>query len=168
MESPSLSPETARAIMRLAALRREIRQLETEEQRLRQEVTVQLMPWPGSAFPLSVGTCEVRLTRRKGRVDYEAAVGVLNARNLLQGAPEEAAVSDQQACRALRQGIAELPMPPLTQIVLEGHCRQAIAWRPVIAAEWLESLCGNQALDNEAYARCFKDQKPVVPVLVVR
>ncbi len=163
-----LTPQMAQAIIRLATVRAQMRQLESEEQTLRQSVLEALASWPDSAYPIRVGHYEVRLTRRAGRVDYEAAAGVLDGKNLLESAPVEPIIKDPQACVALRRAVTELAMPKASRKVLSEQYFEALAFRPVIHGDWLKALCENEALDLLSYAECFKDGKPVLPVLVVR
>ncbi|SMC04427.1 hypothetical protein SAMN00768000_1649 [Sulfobacillus thermosulfidooxidans DSM 9293] len=170
MGSPdyAVSANMAQVIVRLATIRREIRQLETEEHVIRQELLKTLQDWPPNAFPIRVGEVELRLQQRNGRIDYEEALQVLDDHGLLDQAASEAVVSDQEALVALRIAISELSMPQDTQQQLSSVFQKAVQFRPALSAEWLERLFKSQALDEASYARCFKDQKPVVPVLVVR
>lgn len=168
MDIPPLTPEIAQDILRLATVRRTIKQLELEEQQLRQTLTSQLASWPPEAFPLKVGVHAVRVSHRKGRVDYDAAMEILRAAGLLDEAPREPYILDEATCSALGQAIVDLPMPPLTQVALEKYYHGALGQRPVITPEWLETLGAQQKLSPEDYVQCFKDEKPVVPVLMVR
>ncbi|WP_053960163.1 hypothetical protein [Sulfobacillus thermosulfidooxidans] len=164
----AVSANMAQVIVRLATIRREIRQLETEEHVIRQELLKTVQDWPPHAFPIRVGEVELRLQQRSGRIDYEEALHILDSQGLLNQAPAEGIVSDQDALIALRVAISELSMPQDTQQQLSSFFQQAIQFRPTLSTEWLAHLFQSQALDEASYARCFKDQKPVVPVLVVR
>ncbi len=168
MCAQSVSPHMAQIILHLKTIRREIRDLETEEQVIRQELLHDLEDWPPESFPVRVGAVELRVQHRQGRLDYEQALQVLGNQGLLGEANAEGTVRNQEALAALRIAISQLSMPKATRQQLTGHFEQAVQFRPAVGTEWLQMLYKNHVLDDEMYGRCFKDQKPVVPVLVVR
>jgi hypothetical protein len=158
----------AQIILRLATIRRELKELESEEREIRDSLLSELKDWPEDGFPIRVGEVELRISRRSGRIDPEEALHILESRELLDRVPTEAVISDQQAVLSLRVAISRLSMPSDTQQQLSANFQEAIKFRPALRNDWLGGLYKNDWLDRDSYARCFKERKPVVPVLVVR
>lgn len=163
-----VSPELARAVTRLGHLRRQLKELETEETLLRDEIISIIGDWPKEKFPLRVGAFEVRLAERRGRLDVNACRTILDQEGLTASLPTEPLVQDVEAVRRLGRSLTSLPMPDASRAELVQGYRRAIGWQPVIAVESVATLFEEARLSRDQYLACFKDMKPVVPTLTVR
>lgn len=163
-----ISPELAQAVTRLGHLRRQLKELETEETLLRDEIVSVIGDWPKERFPIRVGSFEVRLAERRGRLDVSACRAILDQEGLTASLPTEPVVQDLEALRRLGRSMTSLPMPDTSRVELVQGYQRAIGWQPVIAVESVTTLFEEARLARDKYLACFKDGKPVVPTLTVR
>ena len=165
---PHISAELAQAVTRLGYLRRQLKELETEESLLRDRILSEISSWPRTSFPMKVGNFEVRLGERKGRVDPQGAYQVLLTQRLLSEVPMEPGIEDVAQVEALGHGLARLTMPEVTRSQLVQLYQGAIKWHPQVSQEILAAFQDQARLTVEQYRACFKDSKPVVVTLTVR
>ncbi|MCY0878314.1 MAG: hypothetical protein OWU84_05185 [Firmicutes bacterium] len=165
---PRMTAALASAITRLGHLRQEMKTLETEEQVLREQILEATAGWPPEAFPLRVGAFELRIGERKGRVDAEAALGILTAERLTPELPQVPVIRDAHQFEAFRRALGRLNMPSETRSELVRMMKAAIEWQPLLTYEALTTLREDGRLADDDYRLCFKDQKPVVRVITVR
>ncbi len=163
-----VSPELAQAVTRLGHLRRQLKELETEETLLRDEIVSIIGDWPKERFPLRVGSFEVRLAERRGRLDVSASRTILDEQGLMASLPTEPVVQDVEALRHLGRSMTSLAMPDASRAELVQRYQRAIGWQPVLAVESISTLYEEARLSRDLYLACFKDGKPVVPTLTVR
>lgn len=165
---PTVTPELAQAVTRLGHLRRQIRDLETEENLLREEILAVVERWPREAFPLRVGAFEVRLGERKGRIDAEASRQVLETEHLLAEIPRHPVIVDDEAVEGFGRALIRLDMPENTRQALVQAYQAAIQWPPNISHEALARFAEHARLTPDEYRACFKEGKPTVTTLTVR
>ena len=163
-----ISGELAQAVTRLGFLRRQIKELETEESLLRDRILAEISEWPRSSFPMAVGNFEVRLGDRKGRINPVAAYEVLSHERLLAELPSEPGIQNAGEVDSLGRGLAGLPMPEDTRSQLIARYKGAIEWHPLISPEALAAWHQQARLTPEQYRACFKDGKPTQVILTVR
>lgn len=163
-----VTPELAQAVTRLGHLRRQLKELETEETLLREEILSQVGDWPKEAFPLRVGAFEVRLAERKGRIDAALSYQLLADEHLLAEVPFEPAITDPAQVDRLRRLLVRLSMPEDTRDQLVQIYKAAIDWHPAISHDVLAKLYDEAQLTMDQYRQCFKDGKPIVTALTVR
>lgn len=165
---PRITPELAQAVNRLGYLRRQLKDLETEETLLRERILSEVASWPPEWLPAKVGSFEVRLGQRKGRIDAKAALELLTTAKLLSEVPSEPAIRSTESVQALGHGLARLAMPEETRNQLVDGYRTAIEWHPVITQDILSSLLDRSRISAPQYRACFKDGQPIIPMLTVR
>ncbi len=165
---PRVTAELAQAVTRLGYLRRQLKELETEESLLRDRILSEISLWPHRSFPMKVGTFEVRLGERKGRVDAQAAYQVLSGQRLLAEVPTQPDIEDVAQLDALGHGLARLTMPEVTRSQLVQLYQGAIKWQPQISQEMLATFQDQARLTLDQYRACFKDGKPIIVTLTVR
>lgn len=165
---PKVTLALAEAVTRLGHLRRQLKDLETEEGMLRDQILAAVESWPREAFPLRVGAFEVRLGERKGRIDDDATWAMLESERLRSDVPEIPKVKDPERVEDLRRSLVRLDMPSETREVLVTQYKAAIVWDPTLSFELLTRFRDEARLTPDQYARCFKDGKPTVTTLTVR
>ncbi len=165
---PQVTPELAQAVTQLGHLRRQIRDLETEENLLREQILGVVERWPREAFPLRVGAFEVRLGERKGRIDQVASLTILERERLLSEIPLEPVIISEDGVDHLRRALVKLDMPPETREALVQAYKAAIEWKPEISHEVLGRLSDEARLTPDEYRACFKEGRPTVTTLTVR
>lgn len=165
---PHITAELAQAVTRLGYLRRQLKELETEEALLRDRILSEVEDWPREVFPVKVGSFDVRLAERKGRIDAAAAYQLLSQERLLAEMPSEPSITDAGELEALGRGIAGCPMPAATRSQLIGQYKKAVDWAPSISHDSLLNLYQKARLAPEQYRRCFKEGKSSVVSLTVR
>lgn len=168
MSDAHITPELAQAVTQLGHIRRQLKQLEMEETLLREEILGTIGDWPRTVFPLRVGSFEVRLGERKGRLDAEKAYQILSERHLLHDVPHAPRLKDGEALQALGRSLTGLSMPESTRKELVGLYQEAIDYQPQISLDVLTSLRSDARLTPEQYGACFKDGRPVIQTLLVR
>ncbi len=166
--TPAISPELAQAVTQLGHVRRQLKDLETEEALLREQILAVVEHWPKEAFPLRVGAFEVRLGERKGRIDVAACYQVLEEERLLAEMPVEPVILDVSQVDQLRRALVRLDMPDATREQLIRSYKAAVDWQPILSHEVLAKLHQEAQLSPEEYRACFKDGKPTVTMLTVR
>lgn len=167
-QGPTITPELAQAVTRLGHLRRQLKQLETEEVLLRDRIVAEIGDWPKRLFPIKIGAFEVRLAERHGRMDLAETIKVLQAQHLLPQVPRLPQVRDAEAVERLGRELARLAMPEESRQQIISTYQAAIDFVPDVTPEWLVEQARSSRLTPEQYRACFKDQKPVVPMLTVR
>ncbi|MCY0897422.1 MAG: hypothetical protein OWU33_00565 [Firmicutes bacterium] len=166
--NPRMTEALASAVTRLGHLRQEIKNLETEEQVLREQILEATDGWPRDAFPVRVGAFELRIGERRGRIDGETALAVLEGERLTQALPHLPVIRDAHEVEALRRALARLAMPSDTRSELLRLMKAAIEWQPTLSYEALTALREDGRLDDRHYRLCFKDEKPVIRLVTVR
>jgi len=166
--TPVITPELAEAVTRLGHLRRQLKDLETEETLLREQILAVLDHWPKSTFPLRVGAFEVRLGERKGRIDTSSCLNLLETQHLLPEIPVEPVIVNPHDVDQLGRSLVRLAMPDQTREQLVQTYKAAIDFKPVISHDVLEDLYDRARLSPEEYRSCFKDGKVSVVTLTVR
>ncbi len=165
---PRVTAELAQAVNRLGYLRRQLKELETEESLLRDSILSEIQDWPRDSFPVKVGSFEVRLGQRQGRLKTAVAMSLLADDHLLAELPLEPAIRDAAHIDKLGQALSRLAMPDATRSLLVDHYKASVEWRPVITQETLKELADRARITPEQYRSCFKDGQPVALTLVVR
>lgn len=165
---PAVTPELAQAVTRLGHLRRQLKDLETEENLLREQILAVVETWPRDAFPLRVGAFEVRLGERKGRIDTAACYHILEAGRLLAEIPMAPVIREGAMLDQWRRALMRLDMPEATREALVQAYKAAIDWQPAISHELLAQWMQEARLSPEEYRACFKEGKPTVTMLTVR
>lgn len=166
--SPQITPELAQAVTRLGHLRRQLKDLETEESLLRERIIAEISTWPRGEFPLKMGQFEVRLAERKGRIEPVTALSVLQNERLMHQVPLKPSIKDADQIDSLGRDLTQLMMPDETRGRLIESYKASIDWQPLISPEVVTSLYNQARLTPNQYKACFKEQKPVVLVLTVR
>ncbi|NMP21331.1 hypothetical protein [Sulfobacillus harzensis] len=167
-EMPAITPELAQAVTRLGHIRRQMRDLETEEALLREEILSVVEYWPRDVFPLRVGAFEVRVGERKGRIDLTQCLSIMEREHLLAEVPREPVIVSHDGADELRRALTRLDMPESTREALVQAYKAAIDWKPDVSFDVLTRLADEARLSPEEYKSCFKEGKPTVTVLTVR
>ncbi|PSR23012.1 MAG: hypothetical protein C7B45_04330 [Sulfobacillus acidophilus] len=167
-KAPPIGPDLTEAVTQLGLLRRQMKELESQELTLRARVLAQITHWPRHAFPVKVGQFEVRLSYRKGRVDSNQAADILTQARLMPEVPRVACVRADAEIEALGRAIASLAMPEKTRHLLTQHFQEAIDFCPDISFELLSGFHERARLTTDQYQACFRDGQSVLPVLTVR
>lgn len=168
MAREAWSAEIAQAADRIYQIRETVRKLELEESLLREAVLKALQDVPEADFPVRLGTRDVRVMVRAGRIDEAEAARLLTAHGLgerVQRWPEIQSVPD---VRRLESGIAELSMPGKTRAALAAAFGAAIQYRPRVEASVLSGLVRSGLIDQALYRSCFKDGRAEIRMLSVR
>lgn len=165
---PKVTLELIQLVNRMGHIRREMKELETEESVLRDQILAVLSTWPRDIFPIRMGHFEVRLGERRGRVDVIEAAEVLRQHHLEENLPQEATVRSERTITFLSCQIRELPMPEETRTKLGEAYEAAIDWHPLISNDILMAFHENLQLSDDEYKSCFKDGKPITWTLAVR
>ncbi len=168
MEGPVIERDLAETINRLGSIRRQLKDLETEEALLRNQVVAALAGWPAKWFPIRVGGYEIRRQQRAGKLDVDQAVKILLDKGLLALLESTPVIIGTQEVYALRVDLASQMMPPETRSVLLQDYEAAIGERPVIAVGDIEALHQQGKLTEDEWKGCFKDAKPFIEMLTVR
>ena len=165
---PTITPELAQAVTRLGHLRRQLKDLETEESLLRDEILGIVQDWSRNAFPLRIGTFEVRLGERRGRIDRDMAKKILEEAHVLLEVPFEPVILSSNKADELRRALVRMTMPENTRQSLVNTYQSAIDWQPALSHEALLDLYHRARLQPQDYCACFKEGKPTVITLTVR
>lgn len=168
MAREAWSQAIAQAAERIYQVRETIRQLELEEGLLREAVLTALKDVPETDFPVRLGTRDVRVVVRNGRIDEVEAARLLATRGLgehIENWPEVRSAPD---VRRLETGIGEWSMPAKTRAALAGAFGAAIQYRPRVDAATLAGLRRSGLIDEDLYRACFKDGHTEIRMLTVR
>jgi hypothetical protein len=168
MDRPGLTPELARAVSRLAQLRDELKQRETEEAALRDAILASIQGWPDEWFPIRIAGHELRRARRAGRLDGEKAQDRLAARGLLARVPLAPRIKDAQAAIEFPERVRRLNLDDAVTRELTLGFREAVSLEPSISADLLKAWRDNGTLPESDYRQCFKDGRSEILVLLVR
>lgn len=163
-----VTPELAQAVTRLGHLRRQLKELETEEALLREQILSVIEPWPREAFPLRVGAFEVRLGERKGRIDATRCYQILQEEHLIGEIPMEPVIVEAGLVDQLRRALVRSDMPEATREALIQTYQAAIEWKPLLSYDVVTKLHDEARLSPREYRQCFKEGKPMVTTLTVR
>lgn len=165
---PEISENLRQAIVRLGNIRCQLKDLETEEALIRDQILNHIQEWPQSWFPLRVTPFELNRQRRPGRVESEQARNILRNEGVLDRVPMERVIRDQAALADFDRKLSCLKMPSATRAQLAAQLSLSIGEVPQITPKILGELYDVKLLDGEAYFGCFRDGKPFTTVLVVR
>ena len=168
MDGPIIGNDLATAINRLGSIRRQLKELETEESVLRNEIMTALVEWPLKWFPVRVGAYEVRKQIRSGKVDQEQAAKILLDKGLLAQVASVPVIQDNDRIYLLRADLSSVEMPRQSRGTLIADYDAAVGERPVIGGEDIQSFYQAGQLTTEEWRECFKDGKPLIEVLMVR
>ncbi|MDA8199103.1 MAG: hypothetical protein M0Z54_06695 [Thermaerobacter sp.] len=165
---PAASEELCRCIIRLAAVRQEMRVLETEEQLLRETLDRTLFGWPAEWFPIQVESLVLRRHARVGSLDWEAARTVLSEAGRLEEAPTTLQVVDERAARQFPARVATLGLPKKAVRLVCQFFDEGVAPVPELTTAWVDGQHAAGHLDEEAWHRCFRRGQPIIWVWAVR
>ena len=159
---PAASEELRRCIVRLAAVRQEIRSLETEEQLLREALDRAMSDWPAEWFPIQVETHQLRRRARAGSLDLEAARAVLAEAGRLDEAPTALQVVDERAARQFPARVRALGLSKKSERLVGQFFDEGVAPVPELTAAWIDGQHAVGHLDDAAWRRCFRRDQPRV------
>jgi hypothetical protein len=165
---PAASEELCRCIIRLAAVRQEMRALETEEQLLRDTLDRTLSGWPAEWFPIQVESLALRRHARAGSLDWEAARVVLSEAGRLDEAPTTLQVVDQGAARQFPARVATLGLSKPAVRQVRQFFAEGVGPVPELTTAWVDGQHAAGNLDDEAWRRCFRRGQPIIWVWAVR
>jgi truncated hemoglobin YjbI len=167
-EGFAITPELADAVIQLGLLRRQMKELESQDLKLRECVLSQIVQWPRAVFPVKVGQFEVRLSDRRGRIDVDHAIDILTQARLMPEVPRVLCLRAADELEALGRALVSLAMPEETRSFLMRHFQAATDSCPDLSVELLSAFYERARLTKDQYRACFKDGQSVVPVLTVR
>ncbi len=165
---PAASEELRRCIVRLAAVRQQIRALETEEQLLRETLDRALSDWPDEWFPIQVESHVLRRHARAGLLDLEAARAVLAEAGRLDEAPATLQVVDEGAARQFGARVDALGLSKKAARLVRQFFDEGVGPVPELTAAWVNSQHAAGHLDDGAWRRCFRRGQPTIWVWAVR
>ena len=156
------------AVERIHHIRSEIHQLQLEEAVLRDAVLTALEGIEESEFPLRLGTHDVRVQYRVGRIDESAALTRLSSLGLdheLSRAPE---IVSAPALKDLEDAIYRVAMSSKSRQRLVASYHAAIDYRPKVDLVQLKAWKREKRLSDTDFCQCFRDQKAVIRLLSIR
>ncbi|PSR33743.1 MAG: hypothetical protein C7B46_09080 [Sulfobacillus benefaciens] len=168
MDGPIIGNDLATAINRLGGIRRQLKELETEESVLRNQIMAALAEWPSKWFPIRVGGYEVRRQIRGGKVDPEQAAKILLDKGLLSQVASVPVIQDNDSIYLLRADLSRVEMPRQSRSALIADYDAAVGERPMIKGDDIQSFYQAGQLTVDEWRECFKDGKPLIEVLMVR
>lgn len=168
MGRPSVSPELAAIISRLGQIRRQVKDLETEDSALRDAVLKAIVAWPQEWFPMRVAGYTLSRQERSGRLDPDAAWDCLQNLGLGTLVPQGPALANEDAALRFPDRLAGLGLSPgQVAMVLEAY-GAVIQMVPQPSPELIRRWLDEGRLTEHDYRQCFKDGRPTITVLTVR
>lgn len=155
-------------VERLLHLRQQIKELQTEEGALREEVITALAHVAPDDFPVLVGTHRIRISRRPGRLDEERAWRQASALGLADEVEREVTVKDAAAIRTFPNTLAAWRMPQTTRRHLTAWYHAAWEERPRVCTDQWDAWHEANRLDEATYLEGYKDRRPQLFVLQIR
>ncbi len=165
---PAWSGPIVQAVERIHQIRTEINQLQMEETVLREAVLTALKGVSEDEFPVRLGSHDVRVQTRSGRLEKSAALARLTSLGLDQELARVPEIVSLEAIALWEETLSQVSMPVKSRERLVNVYQTAIERRPEINIEQLKAWKVQKRLSDADYAQCFKDGKAVVYALTIR
>jgi len=162
------SGPVVQAVERIHQIRREMHQLELEEGVLREAVLTALEGVSEDEFPVRLGSHDVRVQFRNGRLDETAAYARLSTLGLIGELALVAEIVDQPAVATWEDTLKQVSMSVTSRQRLTQAFHAAISYRAKVDIEQLKRWREAKRLSEADYRLCFRDGRSVVRALTIR
>jgi hypothetical protein len=156
------------AVDRIFRIRGEVHQLELEESVLREAVLSALEGVAEEEFPLRLGSHDVRIQSRMGRVDEASALKRLAELGLDNDVPRVPEILSVDALSAFEAALYDVQMGSKSRERLVKAWRDAIGYQRKVDGAQLRAWRASKRLSEADYRQCFRDGKAVVRFLTIR